>query len=281
MKWNLRKTQELFWQLTQAPKGVAYKLRDLQQDPAFPLKEIKEVFKEREAGEAKNRLEIYAQMYFWRLFDCLEEDFSVTSSILGEINYHRLIVDYIQRYPSTFQDIAEVGLHLPEFVKSHPLGPEGGRPWLPDLVRLEWLRVEVGREADDSPITFLDLNKIDPKDWPKLRFRPISALRILTSEWDVLSPWRQYVIEKKKLIDYQVVPQKYHLLLWRKDYRFFIASLEPDQVEVLKSFTQGIEFQEVCEKLADDSPEPALSRVTQYLSQWVQEQVLTLSSSPT
>ena len=65
------------------------------------------------------RLEIYANAYFYRILDCLKEDFPATLATLGADNFHNLVTGYLIEYPPTEPSISYAGRHLAEFLR-HP-----------------------------------------------------------------------------------------------------------------------------------------------------------------
>ena len=92
------KLQSLLYRLITAPSGVAEGLaaeRDLRADglDAIVLGD------ERLSAEA--RVDIYANMYFYRMRDALKEDFPATLAVLGDDNFHNLVTGYLLEYPPT------------------------------------------------------------------------------------------------------------------------------------------------------------------------------------
>ena len=48
---------------------------------------------------AVERLEIYANMYFFRIRDVLRDEFPRTAALLGDSAFHDLVVDYLAAIP--------------------------------------------------------------------------------------------------------------------------------------------------------------------------------------
>ena len=44
---------------------------------------------------ARQRIEIYADAYFYRLLDCMKEDFPATLAVVGESAFRDLVVSYL------------------------------------------------------------------------------------------------------------------------------------------------------------------------------------------
>ncbi|MBK8598146.1 MAG: putative DNA-binding domain-containing protein [Holophagales bacterium] len=97
-----------------------------------------EIFASDERMPAEERLDAYANMYFFRLRDVLAEDFERTAAALGEARWHNLVTDYLLAHPPTRWSLRWAGEALPGFLREHTYGV--WRPWLPDVAALEWAR---------------------------------------------------------------------------------------------------------------------------------------------
>jgi len=69
---------------------------------------------------ALQRLKIYADAYFYRLLDCLKEDFPATAAVTGEA-FAGLVRAYLDEHPPTEPSIFYAGRHLADFVGNHAL----------------------------------------------------------------------------------------------------------------------------------------------------------------
>jgi len=273
MARDLKTTQELFWQLTQAPKGIAHIVQSAPIRKALGARGLNSLLVEETPGEAVERMEVYAQMYFWRLYESLQEDFPVVQAILGEEKFHRLVVDYLQDHPSRTRDLAELSAELPRFLAVHPLGAPNAHPYLADMARLEWARIEVEREADAFALTAELLKRVPPEQWGKIRLQLIPACRLVSSAWDILTPWQQCILESQKSLA-SVQPQPLTLLIWRQRFNTMILSIENLETRLLKECVSGMEFQNICEILSEQEPDSAAERAAHYLNKWVQNELL-------
>ena len=119
---DLRKTQDLFWSLITAPEGVRPGLEGLVRRGEAPSSILDEVFAGDERLSPADRLDIYANMYFFRLLDCLREDFPKVAAAVGDDRFHNLATDFLLRHPSGHPSLRELGRRLPRFVADHALG---------------------------------------------------------------------------------------------------------------------------------------------------------------
>lgn len=88
------------------------------------------------------RLEIYNRQYWYRLVDCLYDDYPGLRALLGERKFNRLCREYLAKHPSTSFTLRDLGRYLPEFVRG---------PLARDMARLEWARV-VAFDGEARPV---------------------------------------------------------------------------------------------------------------------------------
>jgi hypothetical protein len=95
---------------------------------------------------AIERINIYADAYFYRLLDCLNEDFPATSAVLGPDDFVALVRDYLSASPPTEPSIFYAGRYLPTFLRNHPL--VRCRPFISELARLKRTILDVFHAED-------------------------------------------------------------------------------------------------------------------------------------
>src|SRR5207249_4628005 len=95
------------------------------------------------------RLDIYADMYFYRIRDALKEDFAAVAAVIGDARFHNLITDYLLAHPPAHFSLRYAGQHLPAFLAQHSCA--GHWPYLSDLALLEW-SVLGAFDAPDAPV---------------------------------------------------------------------------------------------------------------------------------
>ena len=184
---SLQVLQQRFWQLITAPEGVSGALPDVAaSDPAAaPL--ARWIVAEDEDA-ACERLDVYANMYFFRLLEALESEVPKVAKLLGHDAFHALVVDYLAAHPSTHPSLRHAADSLPDFLARH--GTSVTRPDLPDLARLELARNDVFHGADSPSIDAQELAKLAPDAWPRLRFRVAPTVRWLQLRASTVPLWR-------------------------------------------------------------------------------------------
>jgi hypothetical protein len=212
---DLRGAQSLFWRLVSAPEGVAKALGS--EDLSFL------VHPDLRLG-AVERLDIYADMYFYRLRDCLAEDFPKVAARIGAAHFHNLATDYLLAHPSRHFSLRELGRALPGFLPTHSL--ERSFPALADLARLEWARLDVFDDADSAPLTRQRLLAEGASAPETFALRLIPSARLLRLDACVLAHWKGDAAEPGETTGVRV---------WRKGFGVHHRSTAADEEECLQS----------------------------------------------
>jgi len=207
---------------------------------------------------AADRLDIYARMYFWRLRDALAEDFEKTAAALGEDGFADAVRAYLTDHPSGNPSVRHLGSHFADFLAACP--PAAAPPWLAELARLEWARVEVFDAPDAVPIRADDMRAIPAADWPGLRLRPTAALEVVESAWPLHTIWRDGG-------DPPLAPTA--LRVWREAGAVYHCAMDPLEREALAGLRSGASFGDICDALAHLEPDAAAAEAGSILARWL------------
>lgn len=111
---------------------------------------------------AFERLEIYARQYWFRLLDCLHDDYPGLRALLGEQTFHQLCRAYLAEHPSESWTLRNLGRHLVAFIREHPPLTKSRHRIAIDIARFEWAQVLAFDEAAMKPLHVDDLLGCDP-----------------------------------------------------------------------------------------------------------------------
>jgi hypothetical protein len=222
------------------------------------------------ALSASDRLGVYAGMYAARLLDVLREDYPRVLAVVGDEAFGDLARAYLARVPSRQPSVRHVGGAFAEFVAATPSTP----PFLADLARLEWARVEVFDAPDAAPLRLDDLRAVAPDDWPALRFRVVPACVVLTCAWPVHAIWAAAGDEEDDA-PIETTRAATTLRVWREDFAVSHAAMTPREARALAALAEGASFAEICESAAqDDDAERAARDVGALLLRWIEDGIL-------
>jgi hypothetical protein len=229
----LRELQEEFWRAITLPEG-----------PEAPLTH--------QRGDVE-RLEVYANMYFYRLRDVLAQDFPALSAVLGEARFHNLITDYLRAHPSRDPSVRNLGRALPAYLDGS---------WLADLAALEWARLDVFDRTDEPVLQVGDLTE--------LTLQVIAAHEVVRVQYAIEPIWRARAGQEAAYAPHSV-------LVWRRSDGVHHRPLAPDEAALWPLLCDGVSFVELCGRI--DLPlEEAAHRAVQLLHSWSAAELLTARS---
>jgi hypothetical protein len=226
----------------------------------------------RGALDPAQRLEIYADMYRARLVDVLREDFPRILAILGDEEFGALAARYLVRHPSTHPSVRHVGRRFADFVAG-----EVSAPFLGDLARLEWARVEVFDAPDAEPLSLSDLRSIAPEDWPALEFQPIPACLVIECAWPVHEIW---AAGEAPVSTADVRPEPCTIRVWREGWSVCHAAMGDLERRAFPALQRGEPFGALCAGLEDAlASADAAHDVGALLMRWLEDGLLTRATS--
>lgn len=219
----------------------------------------------------EERISIYAHMYVARLCDVLYEDFPCVAAFLGYERFRDLVRAYVQAHASTHPSVRYVGRHFAAFLDTRADIREEF-PFLADLARLEWTRLEVFDAPDAEPLSLQHLQHLPPAEWPALRFRVIPACRVLHSGWPVHEVW---AAAREELPPARVRPRETVVRIWRQEFAVYHAGMDLIEQRALAHVWQGRPFGALCAALEPFFPPEDVAReVGGLLVRWIEDGLL-------
>jgi hypothetical protein len=285
---NLKQLQTQLYRLITAPEGVAAGLADERAreenmlGDLQNLETLEDLIESDDRLSATERLEIYANAYFYRILDCLKEDFPATLAVLGADNFHNLVTGYLIEYPPTEPSISYAGRHLAEFLRHHPMRERW--PFIGDLAELERTLIEVFHAAGAEPLNAETMRAVAPEDWPALAMRTHPALAIVDCEWRVDELLREVaaVTGESDHIRGEPAHEAVGVLVWRRNSRVHYRALERTERAALELASAGASFAAICEAIAavcgEHDPIAPVELINRLLARWIDEGLLVLAN---
>jgi hypothetical protein len=87
------------------------------------------------------RVEIYNRQYWFRLIDCLYEDYPGLHAILGNRKFDKLIREYLDKYPSRSFTLRNLGDRLELFITQRPDLVKPNQNLAQEMAAFEWAQV--------------------------------------------------------------------------------------------------------------------------------------------
>ena len=264
---ELAATERQLRRLIVAPSGVGAILEELGEAEAQAL-----ALRIRSDAtlSAVERLEVYANAYFYRIHDCLIEDFGALHAALGAEFFHDLVTAYLIVHPPRHPSMRFAGDRLAEYLLDAPSAkPFRHRlPWAGDLARLEWALRTSFDAADAAVVSRDDLVAIAPEDWAGLVFEFAPAYTLLKLGWPV-DDCRRAWERDSALPDEPLEPKEIRICVWRREERVRYRRVDGQEADALIRAARGESFGALCEGLASELGDgEAPARAAAYLKRW-------------
>jgi len=212
----------------------------------------------------RQRLEIYASMYFARILEALREDFPKLLETIGEDGFAALARRYLRAHPSRHPSLRHVGDRLPAFVKQDRIAT--GVPWLSELARLERAIVDAFDGPEAKPLLPAALTRIPGSHWGRLRFTLHPTLRLLQFSHAVDEVWERLDAGKA---GGRPAARLTRLRIWRREHVVLRAPMDAREATCLRALARGRDFSWVCVRCE------TADRAARDLATWLDEGLIT------
>lgn len=227
---------------------------------------------------AGDRLEIYNQQYWWRLWGAFAEDFPCVRAVIGQRSFDRLTVAYLEACPSRSWTMRNLGAKLPQFLEENPGLTEPHTALACDVARVEWATTAAFDDEESDRIDPSQLGSIDPSKL-RLGLQPYLHLLELRHPVDRLlaklrkragdSETASNAVESHKprrtvRVTARALREPLFLAVHRVDFSVYYKRLTPVAYRLLLALQEGLTLDAACESaLADSSvsPEEAAGQV--------------------
>jgi hypothetical protein len=135
------------------------------------------------------RLAVHRNNVMMSLLGLLTDTFAVTRELVGDAFFRAMGRDFVRAQPPSGPVMAEYGAGFADFIRA--FAPARALPYLPDVARLEWLRLVALHAADAAPLSAAEIAaRVGAADdlarW-RLRLHPSFA--VLRSDYAAMSIW--------------------------------------------------------------------------------------------
>jgi hypothetical protein len=274
----LAELQRLFFAFVTAPEGVGKEL----ETRGLPPEAVTAIIASDARASAVDRLDVYANMYFFRILDVLRADYPKVAAVLGDAVFHNLATDYLPAHPSRHPSLRFVGAALPGFLGGHAVARD--RPWLPELAALEWARVDVFDRADTPTQTREALATVAPEAFAEIPLRTVAACALVPATHAVEETWRAVEAAGDADTETEARPHEpprladptHAVLVWRRGVSVQHRTIVGPERRALDALRAGTTFGALCAALADESEseEAAARLAVQLLGQWLADELL-------
>ena len=209
------------------------------------------------------RLEIYNRVYWFRVLECLYDDYPGLRAIVGETKFMKLATAYLAKYPSASFTLRNLGQRLEKFLGEEPRWIAPHAELALDMVRFEWAQVVAFDDAARPQLTTDDLLDVPPSKL-RLGLQPYLSLLELNFAVDkfflAVKKRESAVLRDEASNTFEAMPQRVkgerrgrlpkrervHLVVHRCDNMLYYKRLEPEAFAILEGFQKGKTVEKAC-----------------------------------
>lgn len=146
---------------------------------------IAEFIKPNDRLTSFDRIEIYNRQYWFRLIDCLYDDYRGLQAVLGQTKFNRLAIEYLDRYPSRCFTLRNLGSRIVQFMEERPDLIQPREDLAIEMAKFEWAQVVAFDGPMETAVTVDELLGAKPA---KLRLALQPYITLLALHWP-LDDW--------------------------------------------------------------------------------------------
>jgi putative DNA-binding protein len=216
-----------------------------------------------------DRLEIYNRQYWFRVLDCLYDDYPGLLAVVGEEQFLKLATAYLTKYQSDSYTLRNLGDRLEKFLREEPRWTEPNQGLAMDMVRFEWAQV-VAFDGPSKPVVTPDELIDTPPDQVRLGLQPyLSILKLdypvddfliaIKKDADSLRGEASNAMNSAPTADRGSTPiplpqpEVSYLAVHRFDNMLYFKRLEPEGYAILQALAAGSTLEDACAKAVEQS----------------------------
>lgn len=209
------------------------------------------------------RLEIYNRVYWFRVLDCLYDDYPGLRAVLGERKFMKLITAYLAKYPSASFTLRNLGSRLEQFLSDEQNWTAPRNELALDMARFEWAQVVAFDDEAKPAITPDDILDARPEKL-QLGLQPYLSLLELNYEVDefllAVKKSESAVLRSEASNTFEAMPhasqrkkrirlpkrKRVHLAVHRFDNMLYYKRLSAEGFVILTALRDGATLEEAC-----------------------------------
>ncbi|MCK6638550.1 MAG: DNA-binding domain-containing protein [Bacteroidia bacterium] len=262
---NLSDIQKWFYKSITHPSGVTHGAAEAGTALAMDKGNIVDVIQPSDKLNAADRLAIYHNAYFLRLYGVLEAEYPALKAALGEDLFRKFALFFLQQNPSGSYSLYDLSANFPGFLAQSVPSENAEESWpnfIIDLVRLERLFQESYRGEGTESLPNTDNPDFDESGDGQVKsnsLRISPSLKLMHSTF----PVHHYLLSVRRGEDVPLPnPEMTWLAVNRLNYNVKIYELSEDEFLLLKQISANPEIE-----ISNEAVQP-------YSAKWLKEKFL-------
>jgi len=199
-------------------------------------------------SDPARRLAVYRNNVLVSLVDALAHTFPVTQELVGEDFFRAMAQVFVRAHPPRTRVLAHYGHELPGFIAQFP--PAAGLPYLADVARLEWQRLQALHAAEASALDATSLSALlqDADAIPSLRWQLAPSLHGLRSPHAAVSIWAAHQADSGIALEDVDVARAECALVFRSGLDVMVLQTTPGMAALVEGLLDNTPFGEAIDQ---------------------------------
>lgn len=210
-----------------------------------------------------SRFAVYRNNVTSSLVNALADSFPVVLQLVGDEFFRAMAQVYVHASPPRSRILAEYGEAFPAFIEGFP--PAGSLPYLADVARLEFLRIQAYHSADTPALNAEQIGAVlaQPERLSDMTFELHPSVAVLSSAFAIISLWAAH---QGEVAIAQVDPLRAeHALILRNRLDVEVMGIRPGAALFIQALLAGQCLGEAAERALAVDPEFDLSQLLAHL----------------
>ncbi len=133
------------------------------------------------------RFDVYRNNVVVGIIEALRATFPATERLVGDEFFAGAAKAFLEYEPPRSPLLFRYGSTFGDFLDHFP--PAASVPYLGDVARLEWARLDAYHAADHAPVSIEALGEVPADEVSRVTFNMHPSLSLISSAWPVVSLW--------------------------------------------------------------------------------------------
>jgi hypothetical protein len=206
-------------------------------------------------SDPAQRLGVYRNNVVVSLVDALACTLPVTQALVGEAFFRAMAQTFVCQEPPRHPVLTGYGEGFPSFVEQFP--PAASVPYLADVARLEWLRLQVLHAADAQPLPLQEAQAwlVDPDCLAQQTCALVPALQTLSTQHAAVSIWAAHQPDSGLHLEDVNTQQAEAALVFRAGWDVMVLQVSPATVCFVAQLRAGHTWGDALDAAALTDPE--------------------------
>jgi hypothetical protein len=201
------------------------------------------------------RMAVYRNNVMVSLVDALASTFPVTQVLVGEAFFRAMVQHYVRRHPPRTPVLSHYGHDFADFVAQFP--PAAAVPYLADVARLEYLRLQALHASDIQRISMVQAQVWleDADELPQVICTLVPDLHPFHSEHAAVSVWAAHQADSGLRLEDVEVDRAEAALVFRAGLNAMVVQVSAATAHFVRRLLSGHPLGDALASATDADPE--------------------------